>query len=49
MQDSRGASFVNDCETAAAQGARICRGHVCGGEDAVSPPKASETVRMGMP
>lgn len=36
MQDRRGAIFVNGCETTAAQGAGVGRGHCCGGEGAVS-------------
>lgn len=36
MQDSRGASFVNGCETTVAQSALGGRGHFCGGAGAVS-------------
>lgn len=43
MQDRRGASFVNGCETA------VGRSHFGGAEEAVSPPNAFETVRMGKP
>ena len=35
-QDRRGASFVDGCETTAAQGAGVGRGHFCGGGGAVS-------------
>src|SRR6185312_16848839 len=49
MQDRRGASFVDGCETAVVGGRAGRSHHFWVGKGAVSLLKASAAVRMGMP